>query len=332
VLGSKIEGDEMQRRRFGRTGLEVPAITFGGGWVGGVLIHGGRAEAFAALDLAAEAGIDWIDTAASYGDGVSETVIGAWLADRRPDPAPRISTKFRIDPRAGGWRAQMMRSVDASLRRLGRDRVDLVFLHNQVEPDGGAFPASAALKAADEMEGLREEGACRHLGFTALGDPAGLHRVVREGRFEVAQVYYNAINPTAWIRQEGWSSTNFDGLLHACEGRDMGVMGIRIYAAGYLATTERHGREIPVTANASDAAEEARAAAVLAALGDRHGTPSQTALRFGLACPALSTIVVGIGEIAHLSEAIAAAEAGPLPDEAVAALDEVWKGPAFTHG
>ena len=322
----------MERRRFGRTGLRVPAMTFGGGWVGGVLIHGSSAEAFAALDLAAEAGIDWIDTAASYGDGVSETVIGAWLADRRPDPAPRISTKFRIDPGAGGWQAQMTRSVDASLRRLGRDSVDVVILHNQVEADGGAFPASAALKVADLMQGLREDGLCRHLGFTALGDPAALHRVVGEGRFDVAQVYYNAINPTAWVRQERWSSTDFGGLLHACAAQDMGVMGIRIFAAGYLATTERHGREIPVTANASDAAEEARAAAVLAALGDAHGTPAETALRFGLACPALSTIVVGLGEIAHLREAIAAAEAGPLPEAAIAALDQVWKGPAFTHG
>ena len=319
----------MERRRFGRAGLEVPAITFGGGWVGGVLIHGAADEAFAALDLAAEAGIDWIDTAASYGDGVSETVIGAWLADRRPDPAPRISTKFRIDPGVGGWRAQMMRSVDASLRRLGRDRVELVILHNFLESEGGAFGADEALETADVMQTLREQGLCDHVGMTALGDPAALARVVGSGRFDVAQVYYNAINPTAWTRLENWNSTNFDGLLHACMGQDMGVMGIRILAAGHLASTERHGREVPVTANAGDAAEERRAAAVRPAL-DGHGTPAQAALRFGLACPALSTVVVGLAELDHLRQAIAAAEAGPLPDAALAALAEAWKDPAFT--
>ena len=70
----------MKHNRFGRTELQVPAITFGGGWVGGVLIHGTEEIANAALDRAWEAGIDWIDTAAMYGNGVSETVIGRWLS------------------------------------------------------------------------------------------------------------------------------------------------------------------------------------------------------------------------------------------------------------
>ncbi len=70
--------------RFGRTELQIPRITFGGGWVGGVLIHGDRETAFEALDIAVAAGIDWIDTAALYGNGVSETVIGEWLR-HRPD-------------------------------------------------------------------------------------------------------------------------------------------------------------------------------------------------------------------------------------------------------
>ena len=70
----------MQRRRFGRTGLEVPALTFGGGWVGGLLIRGSEDERETVLNRALEAGIDWIDTAALYGNGVSETVIGALSA------------------------------------------------------------------------------------------------------------------------------------------------------------------------------------------------------------------------------------------------------------
>ena len=88
-------------------------------------------------------------------------------------------------------------------------------------------------------------------------------------------------------------------------------MGIRIFAGGYLASTERHGREIPVTDNAEDAAEAARAEAVFAQLGDAHGTRAQTALRFGLACPEISTIVLGLAEGRHLTEALQAVEAGP---------------------
>ena len=319
------------RRRFGRTGLEVPAITFGGGWVGGVLIHRDRDEAFGALDLAVENGIDWIDTAASYGDGVSETVIGEWLR-ARSGRRPRISTKFRLDPAAGDLRGQMLRSVEGSLGRLGLDNVEVVILHNQIgaEIGGGALPEDAALRVGDLMEELRENNLCRAIGMTALGDPAALLRVVGAGRFDVAQVYCNMLNPTAWMRRPGWNSTDFAGLLDACAAEDMGVMGIRIFAAGHLASRERHGREVPITANAGDAAEEARAAAVVAALGEAQGTPAQAALRFGLGCPGLSTIVVGLGELGHLREAIAAVGMGPLPAEAIRALEEAWDGPAFT--
>jgi aryl-alcohol dehydrogenase-like predicted oxidoreductase len=110
----------------------------------------------------------------------------------------------------------------------------------------------------------------------------------------------------------------------------MGTMGIRIFAAGHLASSERHGREVTVTANAGNAAEEARARAVWEVLGSTYGTGAQTALRFGLACPLLSTVVVGIGETWHLDEALAAAEMGPLPREALAKLEPVWRGhPAF---
>ncbi len=107
-------------------------------------------------------------------------------------------------------------------------------------------------------------------------------------------------------------------------------MGIRIFAAGHLATTERHGREVAITTNAENTAEEARAEAALAALASETGTPAQKALRFGLACPLLSTIVVGIGETWHLEEALGATEMGPLSASAVARLETLWRGhPAF---
>ena len=141
--------------------------------------------------------------------------------------------------------------------------------------------------------------------------------MIDSGRFDVVQIYYNLLNPTAMAGAgAGWNSTDFDGLLHRCAAKDMGVMDIRIFAAGHLATTERHGREMPITANAESAAEEPRAKAALDLLGSQYGTPAQAALRFGLACPLLSTIVVGIGETWHLDQALAAAEMGPLPASA----------------
>ena len=317
----------MEHRRFGRTGLSVPALTFGGGWVGGVLIHRPAEEANAALDLAWSSGMDWIDTAASYGDGVSETVIGRWLAGRGAATRPGISTKFRVDPAAPDLPGQMRRSVEASLTRLGLDRVEVVTLHNPVSP---AFPAAQALAMADAMESLREDGLCDHIGMTALGDPAALAQVVRAGRFDVAQVYYNMLNPTAMAGRSPWNTTNFDGLLGLCSAQDMGVMGIRIFASGHLVSRQRHGREVPITANADDAAEERRAEVLRAAFPGAEDNPAETALRFGLACPALSTIVVGMGEIEHLRIALAAEKRGPLPEADLALLDRIWADPAFT--
>ncbi len=323
----------MEHRRFGRTGLQVPVLAFGGGWVGGVLIHGGDEQANAALDLAWESGMDWLDTAADYGGGVSETVMGRWLAGRPAETRPGISTKFRLDTAAGDFRGQMLRIMDESFARLGVDKVPLIFCHNPVSASGtgdGRLSVDDALAVRDDMETLREQGLCDWLGMTALGDPPALQRVLDSGRFDVAQVYYNMLNPTAWEGQEPWNSTNFDGLLKVCARHDMGVMGIRIFAGGHLASPVRHGREIPVTAAADDAAEERRAELLWQTLTDEDGTRAQAAIRFGLACPAVSTVVVGLGEIAHLREAIAGAAMGPLPAVRLSAVSDAWKDSAFT--
>jgi D-threo-aldose 1-dehydrogenase len=330
----------MQRRRFGRTGLEVPALTFGGGWVGGLLIRGSEQQREGVLDRALAAGIDWIDTAALYGNGVSETVIGRWLAKQPVSRRPRISTKFNIDNSVGNFAGQVERSVAASLQRLGLERVELLILHGRVvsasssEGDTRSLSVAQVLGSggvADVMDKLRAKGLCDWIGLTGLGDPAALHQVIDSGRFDAVQIYYNLLNPTADKSSgPGWNTTDFDGLLHKCAAQDMGVMGIRIFAAGHLATTERHGREVAVTSNAEDAAEEVRAAATLAALASEAGTPAQKALRFGLACPLLSTIVVGIGETWHLEEALAAAEMGPLSATAIVGLEDLRRShPAF---
>jgi L-galactose dehydrogenase/L-glyceraldehyde 3-phosphate reductase len=330
----------MQRRRFGRTGLEVPALTFGGGWVGGLLIRGSEQEREGVLDRARAAGIDWIDTAASYGNGVSETVIGQWLARQPAGKRPRISTKFNVDTSAGDFATQVERSVAASFARLGLQRVELLILHSRVvsatsaERDTRSLDVAQVLGrggVADIMDAVRRKGLCDWIGLTGLGDPAALHQVIDSGRFDAVQIYYNLLNPTAdRSAGPGWSTTDFNGLLHKCAAQDMGVMGIRVFAGGHLATAERHGREVAVTSNAENAAEEARAAAALQVLASEAGTPAQKALRFGLACPLLSTIVVGIGETSHLEEALAAAGMGPLSAAGIAGLEGLWRShPAF---
>ena len=148
---------------------------------------------------------------------------------------------------------------------------------------------------------------------------------------DVAQVYYNMLNPTADTpAPSGWNTTDFLGLLHVMKAADMGVMGIRIFAGGFLATDERHGREIPITHNAEDAAEAARVAAMMTALDGETGDRAQRAIRFGLASELLSTIVIGVGEDWHFAHALKAMEMGPLGAEILAQLDDVRASDGFT--
>ena len=327
----------MNRRRFGRTNIEISELTLGGGFVGGLLLHKPDEVKRECIAACLDAGMNWIDTAADYGGGESEKAI-SWLIGELPaDRRPRISTKVRLDAsRRDNFPDQVRASMEGSLERLRVDRVDLLILHNPLvpEPDSATLTLDEALGVMDCFDELRGEGLFDHVGFTALGDGPTVRAAIASGRFDMAQVYYNMLNPTAGFALggdagAGWSDSDFTGLLDACREHDVGVMNIRIFAAGVLAADERHGREIPITANAEMAAEEARARAVLDALGERGETRSQTAIRFGLSHPAVSTVVFGVAEMAHVHQALAAPGLGPLEEDALAALRRAWASDAF---
>ena len=318
----------MRYRTFGRTGLQVSELVFGGGWVGGVLIHQDDATKLATLRRAIDAGINWIDTAPSYGDTKSEQALG-WLL-REIDGTPYLSTKVLLDTsRLDDIAGQVERSVHASLQRLRRESVDVLLLHNQVGPAGTAISVEHVLRtngAADALERMRNQGLTRHIGFTALGDAVSCRQVAASGRFDAAQVYYNLLNPSAarTAMPAGWSGQDFTGLMAACKAQGVAVMAIRVFAAGVLATPVRHGREVIVTRGTDVASEERRARGAWAALGSDHGTRAQAALRFVLANPDVSCAIIGLAEPAHLEEALAAQARGPLPQPALDALEAVY--------
>ena len=319
----------MKYRRLGRTGVEVSEIVFGAGWVGGILIHGDDATRRLALRKAFDGGINWIDTAASYGEGKSEEALG-WLLKEFKE-TPYLSTKFRLEGEAD-IAGQARRSFEASLKRLKRERVDLLQLHNPLAaaaggsgPSGGAVTLRAALQAADAMERLREEGLTRWVGFTALGEAGPLHEAVASGRFDTAQVYYNLLNPSAGRRvPAGWEAGDFGDLIGACRKHDVGVLNIRVMAAGVIAADVRHGREAPINPNAEMPAEERRAKLILEALGPLEGTRAQAAIRFCLGHPGVSAALLGAAELSHIDEAIAAVDMPPLPADSLARLDRLY--------
>jgi D-threo-aldose 1-dehydrogenase len=319
----------MRYRPFGRTGLEVSELVFGGGWVGGILIHQDDATRRAAIERALDAGINWIDTAPSYGDGHSEQALGWLLQDVAKKPY--LSTKVRLDlSRLDDIAGQAERSLEQSLERLRCDSVELFQLHNPIGPQTvdqriGIDQVLGEDGVADAFDRLREQGLARFIGITAIGDTGAVRQAIASGRFDSAQIYYNMLNPSAGQEMPpAWRGHDFRGLIATCREHGVAVMNIRVLAAGVLAADERHGREAVMMPEADLPSEERRARAVVQRLGKRYGTRAQSAIRFALANPDISCVVVGLAELGHLEEALAAAEMGPLPEEALAELREVY--------
>jgi len=127
----------METRSFGRLG-QVSALTLGGGGIGNVWGSVERAEAVATVRAALDAGITHLDVAPTYGPGEAELVVGEALDGDRPDGL-LITTKVSLPD---GPPEELERTIETSLResreRLRTDRVDLLLVHSQVQPDVGS--------------------------------------------------------------------------------------------------------------------------------------------------------------------------------------------------
>jgi len=247
-----------------------------------------------------------------------------------------LSTKVDLDPaKLDDIEGQIERSLHASLKRLRRDSVDLLQLHNRIGARRGAggqrtVSVEDALRAADGLARMKSQGLTRWIGLTALGETDAIVRTIESGRFDSAQVYYNMLNPSAARPRPRsmppeWTGQDFGGVIEACKRHDMGIMNIRVLAGGTLASEVRHGREVVVTDAADLDTEQRRAAAAFGALGTLDGTRAQLAVRFALANPDLSCVVVGLAEPRHLQEAIEAQARGPLPEDALRRLEKGWQ-------
>ena len=320
----------MKHRTFGRSGIQVSEIIFGAGAVGGILIHKDDATKREAIRRAFAGGINWVDTAAQYGNGKSEEALG-WLLPEA-GAKPYLSTKFGLDvENLKDVPARIEESLRASLARLKRSSVDLLQLHNRIgtKPGGRVMTVEQILGrngVADGLDRLREKGLIRHMGITAIGEAASVCEVIRSKRFDSAQVYYNLLNPSAGRTMPGgWTGQNLGGIVEACRANQVAVMAIRIFAAGVIATDQRTGRESVLIADTSIAEDERKTKAVFDAIGSDQGTRAQVALRFVLSNPDVSCAIIGSAELHHVDEALQAAGMGPLPPPVLARLDALYE-------
>ncbi|MBN9085335.1 MAG: aldo/keto reductase [Reyranella sp.] len=320
----------MQKRRLGRTGLEISVLGYGAGAVGGLMTKGAAADQDRALARALELGINYIDTAALYGNGASERTLGRIFKGRKRDDVI-LGTKFRLKTadrsRVSDYVAQ---SMDESLQRLGLDYVDLFQLHNPLvakDADDHMDVEIALNEVVPALHKLQKAGKTRFIGFSGTGEPASILKAVDSKAFDTVQVVYNALNPSAGgPMPKGAPGLDYGRLLDRAKAADMGTIVIRALAGGALAGTEaRHPLAMqqvdPIGSAPNFAADVARARQLEPLIKDgTAGSLVELAQRFVIAHPAVTTMLVGYSTLDQLEEAAKAVAKGPLPAAALAKI------------
>jgi len=180
---------------------------------------------------------------------------------------------------------------------------------------------------------LRQQGKTRFCGITAVGDTPALHRVVDARVFDTAQVSYNLLNPSAGAAASpGYPAHDFGNLLAHTRSAEMGVINIRVLAAGALSGTEdRHPlgspRVEPIGSGGSYRIDVERARRLEPLIREGHAESLvDAALRFAIANDAVSTVLVGYSTLDQLEYAARVINKGPLSAAALARLGELQRG------
>lgn len=270
----------MEKRKLGNSGLEVSALSLGCMGYGKARELRDRAEMIALIRTAVERGVDFFDTAESYGPLTNEEMVGEALTPLRDQV--KIATKFGwdIDPDTGVHHggvnskpAHIRKAVDGSLRRLKTDYIDLLYQH-RVDP---AVPME---DVAGTVADLIRQGKVRHFGLSEAG--AGSIRRA------------HAVQPVAALQSEYslWTRDPEDEIIPALEELGIGLVPYSPLGKGFLTGTI----DASTTFDSSDYrnaiprfAPDARKANqtlvdLIRSVGERHGaTPAQVALAWLLA-------------------------------------------------
>ena len=293
----------MEYRRLGSSGLKVSEIGLGGN------NFGARADEETSINIikhALEMGINFIDTAESYAQGRSEELVGQAVNGKRSQVI--IATKFghpsSVGPdQQGGSRSYIMKAVDASLRRLKTDYVDLYYIHR---PDAGT-PIQETLRALDD---LVRTGKVRYIGcsdFSAwqLCEALWTSKLNNLESFITVQSKYNLLDRS--IERE---------LVPCCQTYGIGVIPWGPLASGFLTGKYRRGQEIPagmrlanpfpIYNNILTDANFDKLAKLEAFAKERGHSVGELAIAWLLSHPFLGSVIAGAMNVEQLSANVAA--------------------------
>jgi aryl-alcohol dehydrogenase (NADP+) len=318
----------MQHVRFGRTGLKVSRLCLGTMTFG---YQCDEATSFAIMDAAADAGITFLDTADVYPLGAppelfgrTEEVIGRWLDSRRDQFILATKCFFPTGPKpwdAGNSRKNIMRALDASLRRLGTDYVDLYQLHSW----DAETPIDETMQALDDVV---RSGKVRYVGcsnFLAyqLARSIGRAEVLRTANFVSVQPRYNLL-----FRE------NERELLPLCMEEGIAVIPYNPLAGGFLSGKHRPGEPTEggrfTLGWAAGRYQERywndrmfKAIDELRPIAEAAGVSMATlAVQWVLANPAITSPIIGASRPEQLEDSVAAVET-PLDPQIKEQLDQL---------
>jgi aryl-alcohol dehydrogenase-like predicted oxidoreductase len=311
----------MTYRKLGRTGFEVSALGYGAWGIGGKQWLGGTDdESVAALRRAIDLGVNLIDTALAYGDGHSEKLVGQVVRelDRKVYVATKVPPKNRIWPALAGTPisevfpyAYIVESAEESLRNLKLDAIDLLQLHVwQTE-----FLESDDWRRA--FEDLKSSGKVRAVGISVTEhDPDSVLDAIRTGLVDAVQVIYNIFDQAPEQK-----------LLPLCIEYNVGVLARVPLDEGALSGTmteqtkfpEGDFREYYFRGDRKKQVVE-HVSALLHDLGADVSTLAETALRFCLAHPAVSSVIPGMRTVRHAESNSRVADMEPLSPSTMAIL------------
>jgi aryl-alcohol dehydrogenase-like predicted oxidoreductase len=306
----------VEYRPLGTTGLRISVISFGCGPVPALLTKSGQEERQQeTIRRAVEAGVNWFDTAATYGDGQSELSLGAALAAIGAAGRVHVATKVRLQSSSSESIGEQVRaSVAGSLARLRLPGVDVLQVHNSITPARGELPTSITPRDVlgpggmlEAFEHLRRDGLVGHFGLTGLGDTAALAEVIGSGAFATIQLPFNLLSAAEQPECP---------VLAACRAHGVAVLAIRVLAGGALAGRPPSDYTKVTKFFPLELYERNRrqAAVLQARLGPGQSLP-EAAVRFVLGQPGVVSALIGFSDATQLNEAVRHAASGPLAEE-----------------
>jgi aryl-alcohol dehydrogenase-like predicted oxidoreductase len=323
----------VEKRRLGKTGLDVSLLGFGCGAVGGLMVGGASADQERTVARALELGVNYFDTAAQYGNGRSEENLGRIIKSMQLKDI-YVGTKVRLPAtEPGEIGAGITAALEASLKRLQLERVDLYQFHNAIVgvTEGGNFAVESMLEeVVPAFERLVQQGKIGHYGITAVGETASLLRVVDARAFATAQVSFNLLNPSPGAAvPAGFPAQDYGGLLTHTKAANMGVINIRVLAGGALSgSAERHAiaspAPAPIGSGSSYEVDLDRARRFMPLVHEGHADSLiEASLRYVISSDAISTVLVGIATFEQFEIAARSILKGPLSPGALARIAEI---------